>query len=124
MHELAICQALIGQLEQIARAEGARGVTRAVVRAGALSGVEPDLLERAFGVAQAGSIAAGATLCIESVPVTVRCTSCSAEGAAAPNRLVCPACGDWRVRVTGGADLLLAQVELEYSAATAAGEMI
>ena len=32
---------------------------------------------------------------IENGPVTVRCRECGSSGEVAPNRLVCPGCGDW-----------------------------
>ena len=54
MHELAICQALIEQVEAIARERLARRVGTVCVSIGPLSGVEPRLLEQAFPVASAG----------------------------------------------------------------------
>lgn len=116
MHELAVCQGLIGELERVARAEGATRVLRARLRIGVLSGVEPPLLERAFAVARAGSVAADAVLEIDIIPVTVACTVCGASGSAAPNRQLCPACGSWRVRTTGGCEMVLGQVELACDA--------
>jgi len=113
MHELAICQGLMTQVEQIARREHADCVTRILLRIGPLSGVEPALLADAFPIAAAGSIAAGAELVIEPQLVRVRCLSCGAESAASPNRLLCAACGDFRTRLLSGDELLLASLELE-----------
>ena len=48
MHELSICQALLDQVENVARDHGARRVSRVALRIGALSGIEPELLEHAF----------------------------------------------------------------------------
>lgn len=112
MHELAIAQALIAEIAQAARSHGARRVTRAVAQIGPLSGVEPVQLAQAFGIARAGTCAGDAVLEIETPPVTVACSHCGAAGAASANRLLCPACGDWRVRVTGGDEMILASVEL------------
>ena len=47
MHELSICQALIGQVEKVARENHAQRVVSIVIAVGPLSGVEPGLLERA-----------------------------------------------------------------------------
>lgn len=112
MHELAIAQGLIDAIASAARRHGARRATRAVARIGPLSGVEPAQLAQAFSVARAGTCADGAELEIETPPVTVACSRCGAEGAAAANRLLCPACGDWRVRLTGGDEMILTSVEL------------
>lgn len=112
MHELAVAEALVGEAVSVARRHGARRITRIVARIGLLSGVEALLLERAFTVARAGSCAADAKLEIETGRIEVHCRTCGARSDAAANRLVCATCGDWRVDVTGGEELLLMSVEL------------
>jgi hydrogenase nickel incorporation protein HypA/HybF len=111
MHELAICQALVAQVEDIARQRAAR-VGRVRVAVGPLSGVEPALLEQAYPFACAGSDAEGSALEIAAAPVRVRCRSCGAESAASANRLLCGACGDWRTQLVSGDELMLVNVEL------------
>lgn len=113
MHELAICEALITQVEGIARDNGATEVTRVVVKIGPLSGVEMRLLEHAYPVAAAGSVAEDAALEMESMPVRVRCQSCNAETEASANRLICGECGDYHTQLISGDEMLLASVEFE-----------
>ncbi|MEZ5583945.1 MAG: hydrogenase maturation nickel metallochaperone HypA [Candidatus Competibacteraceae bacterium] len=62
MHELAICNNLLMQAERIASDHNARAVECIHLAIGPLSGVEPPLLERAFSVVRAGTLAADATL--------------------------------------------------------------
>ena len=112
MHELSVCQALLRQVETIAQEHEASGVEKIVLRIGPLAGVEPRLLQDAFPIARAGTVADGAKLVIEALPLRVRCDSCGAESDAAPNRLLCGACGDWHTRVISGDEMLLASVEL------------
>ena len=116
MHELSVCQALIGQVEKVARENGAHRVISIVIAVGPLSGVDAGLLEHAYPVAAAGTLAEHATLTIETVPVRVRCRSCSAETGAQVNRLVCGDCGDWQVDVIAGEEMLLTRVEIETEA--------
>jgi hydrogenase nickel incorporation protein HypA/HybF len=42
----------------------------------------------------------------------VHCKDCGAESDAAPNRLLCAACGGWRTRLISGDEMLLANLEL------------
>ena len=112
MHELAVCQALIGQVRDIARQHQATAVTAVNVRIGPLSGVEADLLEQAFPLASAGTVAEASRLVIEKLPIRVRCEACGAETLVEPNRLVCGRCGDWHTRLVSGDEMLLASVEL------------
>jgi hydrogenase nickel incorporation protein HypA/HybF len=112
MHELAVCQALIEQVESIAREQRANQVVEIGVHIGPLSGVEPQLLERAFSIACAGTVADGARLVLNSTPVRVDCSSCGQVTDALPARLVCGNCGDWQTRVVSGDELLLTTVEV------------
>ncbi|HUN27314.1 MAG TPA: hydrogenase maturation nickel metallochaperone HypA [Steroidobacteraceae bacterium] len=116
MHELSICQALLDEVERVAREERAERVVTIVVRIGALAGVEPELLRSAFSIARAGTPAAAAELVLESTGVQIECPGCGAQSAVAVNALACPACGNWRTRVTAGEELILARVELTRTA--------
>ena len=113
MHELSVCQGLMRQVEQIVLAHGASTVERIVLQIGGLSGVEPPLLERAFEIARAGTVAAAAELEIQTGPVVVQCRECGGKSAVPPNRLLCTYCGEWKVNVVEGEELLLLTVELD-----------
>ena len=112
MHELAVCQALIEQVEGIARERLAQRVDTICVSIGPLSGVEPRLLEQAFPVASAGTVADGARLELDCLPVRVRCQQCDQVTDALPSRLVCGNCSDWHTELVSGDELILSRVEL------------
>jgi hydrogenase nickel incorporation protein HypA/HybF len=112
MHELSVCQSLLDQVESIAREHGATRVERILLRVGPLSGVEPALLQNAYPLAAAGTLAEHAELVIEPAAVRVRCSECGAESDAAPNRLLCGSCGGWKTRLISGDELMLANLEL------------
>jgi hydrogenase nickel incorporation protein HypA/HybF len=113
MHELAVCQALIGEVAAVARSHRATSVSDVYVRVGPLSGVEHPLLHNAFPLAAAGTVANDAALHLTATPIRVRCASCGGESEATVNRLVCRHCGDWRTTVSSGDELLLERVVLE-----------
>ncbi len=113
MHELSVCLALLDQVRAIAHEHGAVAVTRIEVKVGPLSGVEADLLQHAYPLAVAGTIAENAELALETADIVVRCEQCGVESAAAANRLLCGSCGDYRTSVVSGDELILQRVELE-----------
>ncbi len=113
MHELAICQSLMDQVESIAAERKAQSVTSIVVAMGPLSGVEAQLLKNAYPIASAGTVAENAELVIEYLPVRVQCTQCGSESEASPNKLICKQCGDWRTTLVSGDEMMLMSVELE-----------
>lgn len=113
MHELSVAQALVEQVEDLARRHGATAVHLIRVRVGPLAGVEPDLLATAFPLAAAGTRAEPARLDLVEAGIRVRCMSCGAESAARPNKLLCAACGGWQTQVVSGDELILETVELD-----------
>lgn len=113
MHELAICQSLLDQVESIALQRNASCVTSIVIGMGPLSGVEAQLLKNAYSVASAGTVANHAELIIEHLPIRVKCNQCGTETDTLANKLVCKQCGDWRTTLISGDELLLMSVELK-----------
>ena len=109
MHELSVCLSLLREVERAARG---RAVAEIAVAVGPLSGVDPQQLERAFAVARAGTIAERAKFVCRATPVRFACSACGQEVEVPLNALVCPACGDWQVRLCSGDELLLESVTL------------
>jgi hydrogenase nickel incorporation protein HypA/HybF len=112
MHELSICYSLLQQLESIAAERNASAVERVYLKIGPLSGIEPKLLQRAYPLAAAGTIAEDAELVFDTADVVVTCTQCGAESKVLPNRLLCSDCGDFRTRVVSGDEMILQRLEL------------
>jgi hydrogenase nickel incorporation protein HypA/HybF len=113
VHELAVAQALVEQVNAVISQHGATHASLIRVRIGPLAGVVPALLATAFPLAAAGTRMEQAELEFTHAPIQVRCQTCGAETEAAMNRLLCGACGDWHTQVISGDDLLLESVELE-----------
>jgi hydrogenase nickel incorporation protein HypA/HybF len=112
MHELSVCLALVQQLEQIARERNAVAIDRIVLRVGPLSGIETELLRKAYPLAAAGTPAADAELVFNAADIVVRCGECGAESTVPANRLLCSVCGDFRTTLLSGDEMLLQSVEL------------
>lgn len=113
MHELSVCQSLLNEIEAVAVQNHASRVHHVKLQIGPLSGVEPHLLQQAFPIAVAGSIAEQAVLEIEVLPIRVVCKQCGAETEATANKLVCGECGHWQTRLVSGDEMLLVSLELD-----------
>lgn len=113
MHELAVAQALVDQVDAVIVQHQASSATAIRVRIGPLAGVVPELLASAFPLAAAGRRMQHAELEFAHAPIRVHCQTCGAETDAAMNRLLCGTCGDWHTRIVSGDELLLESVELE-----------
>lgn len=113
MHELSLCQDMMDQVMAIAHQNRAEKVLRIIVRIGPLSGVEAQLLESAFTISRAGTLAEDAELVTETQAVRVYCGVCGTESEATVNNLLCRQCGDCDTRLVSGDELILARVELQ-----------
>lgn len=111
MHEYSIVLALMERIEAEVAARGAVAVHRVRLRIGALSGVEPVLLESAFSLVREHTMCEGAALDIERVPASWCCLRCD-RSIAAGDTLQCPDCNE-PARLQGGDEILLDQLELE-----------
>lgn len=113
MHELSIAHAVISTAADTAARHDAARVTAIRLRIGTLSGVVPDALRFAFDVAAAGSVAEGATLEIDEVPITVHCRPCAADVELADvHTFRCPRCGFPTAEVVGGRELEIVSITI------------
>ena len=112
MHELAVCQALMDQVDNVARDQSAARVVSIHLGIGPLSGVEAALLSQAFPIASAGSLAADAELVITPLPVVVQCQECGCRSEVQPTRLLCTHCGAWQTTLVSGDEMLLERIEV------------
>jgi hydrogenase nickel incorporation protein HypA/HybF len=113
MHELAICQALMKQIQQVSDLHGSAAVCAVQLKIGALAGIEPELLKSAFSLVREGTCANSSVLEIEDLPIRIYCAKCDQENSALVNNLTCPLCKNWQTRLVSGDEMLLSSVDLE-----------
>lgn len=112
MHETSIARRLLIQALAIAEEHAAVAIDVVNVRIGEFAGIEPPLLVSAFARIAAGTIAAGASLEIKVVALTVRCTTCERTFAPAGFRFQCQRCPGAYVEIVAGEELVLEDVIL------------
>jgi len=113
MHELSIAVALVRQVEEVAAQEGATRVTRITVVVGKLSGVEPEALRFAYPLAAEGTVAEGAELVVEALPLTLRCRTCGVSAEADEPFPICGACGSVDVEIGDARELRIRTIDIE-----------
>ncbi len=113
MHELSLCRALLATAEQQLAGQADRPVKTLCVSIGALSGCEPELLQRLFPHATEGTRFANAALHIAFQPTTVHCHACGKTGEVPPNRFACPSCTSLDVHLIAGDGVFLTGITLE-----------
>ncbi|MCW9013513.1 MAG: hydrogenase maturation nickel metallochaperone HypA [Gammaproteobacteria bacterium] len=113
MHELSVCQSIVDQVVAIANNNHAQAICKIDLAIGPLAGIDIQLLEHAFPVASAGTLAEHAALATQQLPIKISCQSCKRESEARANHLVCSHCGDWHTTIISGDEMLITSVELD-----------
>jgi len=113
MHELSIIASLFEILEEKAKEQKAKKIVSVKLKVGALSGVVPEFLKTSFDIYKKETIASGAELEIEEVPLKVQCQKCGAEITKDDFIFICEKCASRELKTLSGTELLLEKIELE-----------
>ena len=114
MHEIGLCEGVLGVALEAAAGEPVRRVR---VRVGRLQAVVPEVFDQSWMLVSEGTAADGSRLELVEVAILVRCRACGQETEAPQPPLACRHCGSPDVQVVTGDELVVEEVEL------AAGEV-
>lgn len=113
MHEMALAEGVLQIVEDAARREGLRRIHAVWLEIGQLASVEPEAMRFCFDAVTRDSVAAGARLEIVATAGAAWCNACCAPVALAALGDACPSCGGYRLRVTGGTEMRVKELEAE-----------
>ncbi|XWN32831.1 MAG: hydrogenase maturation nickel metallochaperone HypA [Devosia sp.] len=112
MHEMSLCEGILNIIEDNARSQRFKKVTKVRVEVGRFAGVEPNALRFGFDVVMKGSVADGAALELIERPGKAFCFGCM-DTVELTHRLdPCPTCGGERLVVQGGDELKIKDLEV------------
>jgi len=111
MHEASIVEGLMRILERQAARHGVAVIRRVDVKVGRLRAVEPRQLVSCFEMFAEGTLAEGAELVVEEIPVRARCRDCGRAFEVPRYRFECPSCGLGNIEVTQGQELYIESFE-------------
>ena len=115
MHEFSIAQALLDIASREAAGAGASRVTRLTCRIGVLRQVETTLLHEAFEITREGTCCRDAELEIQKTYMHVVCPRCDRRFSVRDWRWQCPACNVEGRNPTGGDELELVSIDVEFN---------
>jgi hydrogenase nickel incorporation protein HypA/HybF len=113
MHELSITQQILDIAVNKAGEAGAASVKRINLVIGDMSSVLDDCVQFYFDFLSKESIAQGAQLSFERIPIKVLCRGCGHSFNPQGETWRCPQCQEWNVEVMAGNEFYLESIEVE-----------
>jgi hydrogenase nickel incorporation protein HypA/HybF len=113
MHELNIIQNIFPIIENVAKENHLKRVTKIFLKVGGLRQVVSEFLQFTFATVAKGTIAENAELIIELILVTARCKKCQQQFIVEDNVYICPHCDSVALEILTGKEIILESVEGE-----------
>ncbi|MDY0039728.1 MAG: hydrogenase maturation nickel metallochaperone HypA [Desulforhabdus sp.] len=110
---MSIAQSLLNIVLEEGRKHRLKKVKKINLHVGALSAVVPDSLKFCFDLLAQSTIACGASLEIEMVPIIARCSECKEPFEVEDHVYLCPHCGQPSLELISGRELSLTSIEGE-----------
>jgi hydrogenase nickel incorporation protein HypA/HybF len=113
MHEMALCEGVVGLIEDEARKHSFSRVKSIVLEIGVLGHVAPEAMVFCFDAVSRGTVAEGAELVIERPGGAGWCLDCGKTVPLQERFGACPECGQHHVQMTSGDELRVRELEVE-----------
>ena len=113
MHELSITEHLLEHCIREAKGQNASKIRTIKLCIGQLNGLVPDCIQVYLDMLSEGTIAEGARIEAEFLPVKVHCRDCGQDGEITPHHLSCPCCGSLRLQLLSGKEFYIKSMEVD-----------
>ncbi len=116
MHELPVTQSILDIVLKHARMNRVRRVHAINLAIGEMSDLEDEWIQKYFDYISKGTLAQGARLVIERIPVVFRCNACGRESEAKTGQMMdfaCPGCGGKELTLVSGREYYIRDMEAE-----------
>jgi hydrogenase nickel incorporation protein HypA/HybF len=116
MHELPITEEILKIVLKHAQINNVRQVMAIHLQIGKLSDLEDEWIQRYFDYLSKGTVAEGAKLKIQRMPIMMQCSACSTSyeaEAAKIGDLACPQCGQKESSLLSGRGYYIKDMEVQ-----------
>ena len=113
MHEAKAVQRIVSLVLDEAAKQGAAKVIRVSIKSGEWSTMDPECVRTYFEQGSKGTIAEGAEVAIESVPVRFKCSECGTSYS--PAKAQCPKCSGKTGELISGREFFVESIEVAHA---------
>lgn len=113
MHELGVTQGIVDMAIARAREAGAKKVLDITLVIGEASSIIDDCVQFCFDFVSRETMAEGARLRFERVPLTMKCRRCGSLFSPRKEAWTCPQCKEWDAEIVKGTEFYMESIEVE-----------
>lgn len=113
MHELPVTQSILDISLKEAIKHNAKRVNSIKIAIGVMGGMVPECIQEYFNLISEDTIASGAKLIFNHIPITFKCTECGEEASSERISFRCPKCGSNRVKMLSGKEFYVESIDIE-----------
>ncbi len=113
MHELAVTQSILEIALRHAETKQALRITHLFIVMGEWSSTVDDSIQFYWDMISDGTIAKGAILHFNRIPVEIICINCGHSYKPNSRELLCPKCASTKIKVKTGEEFYLESIEIE-----------
>ncbi|NKQ41404.1 MAG: hydrogenase maturation nickel metallochaperone HypA [Sulfurovum sp.] len=110
MHEYSIVMSMLDLCEKHAKG---KPVEKVVTKIGKMSGIEPHFLKDSFDIFKEDTVCSDASMTINLIDITIRCTDCAKEAMVDSYNFFCPHCEGGNTEVMTGQEMHIEYIELK-----------
>jgi len=113
MHELSVTQGILDMAIEKALEAGSKRVTDIYLVIGDASSIIDDCVQFSFDFVSKDTIAEGARLHFQRIPLQVRCRDCGDVFRPQKESWECPQCKKWEVDIIKGKEFYMESIEVD-----------
>ena len=113
MHELSVSQSILKIALDNAEKAQAKHIKSINLEIGHLASLVDDSINFYWDIISEGTIAQGASLVINRIPVEMRCFDCGKTYSLEDDSFDCPDCGSIRIQIIRGEEMRVESIDVE-----------
>lgn len=113
MHELAVTEGMLNLAISEATRHNSKKILSIKLKLGEYSDIVPEIVQEFFDIVSRDTIAEGAKLMVERIPVTVECLDCGITSTLERSQFACPHCGSVAIKMLTGKEFFIESLEAE-----------
>ena len=112
MHEMGLCENILGIAVDTAKKHGASKIVRVTIKAGEMRGIVDSQMKFCFTFMAKDTIAEEAELVIEKIPIAAKCGKCGDLFTVLDFKFSCPKCLSEDLAILSGKELVIKDIEV------------